>query len=369
MLGLIAGFPAYLIPLDVTVLLFVWITLGLLGGVILLYLVINRALSAPRYRGQTTDHFDGRNFHNLEGPPRHGLVDVLRWRLTSKRGPWNYWTDSQAGAPPPVRVEAEQLRVTFVNHATVLIQTAGLNILTDPIWSDRASPFTWAGPKRHRSPGLRFEDLPPIDVVLLSHNHYDHLDVATLVRLNQKHQPYFISGLGNQALLHNHKIVNAIDLDWWDKIELSPGASVTCVPAQHFSGRSLGDIDCTLWCGFVIQAAAGNIYFAGDTAVGSHFKQIKNRFGEFRLALLPIGAYLPGWFMHPVHLSPDEAVDVHQLLQPDFSIAIHFGTFALGDDGETEPVRQLQSALGDQFSNFWILEHGEGRDVDDTGSQ
>ena len=149
-----------------------------------------------------------------------------------------------------------------------------------------------------------------------------------------------------------------------DQTELSDEVSVSCVPAQHFSGRSLSDIDCTLWCGFVIQAPAGNIYFARDTAVGSHFTEIKNRFGKFRLVLLPIGAYLPGWFMHPVHLSPADAVRVHQLLQPNASVAIHFGTFALGDDGEVEPVRELREALDQQISNFWVLEHGEGRTVD-----
>ena len=329
----------------------------------MIYLLINRALSAPRYHGQITDHFDGRKFHNIEGPARSGFLDFVRWKLTGKRGQWNEWTHSEAGAPPPTRVEGGKLRITFVNHATVLIQTAGLNILTDPIWSDRASPFTWAGPKRHRSPGVRFEDLPPIDVVLLSHNHYDHVDIETLVRLKKEHQPRFVSGLGNRALLDNHGIAEAIELDWWDKTELSDEVSVTCVPAKHFSGRSLSDIDCTLWCGFVIQASSGNIYFAGDTAMGGHFKEIKERFGKFRLALLPIGAYLPGWFMHPVHLSPAEAVRVHQLLQPDVSVAIHFGTFALGDDGEVEPVHELPRALGSEISNVWVLEHGEARNV------
>jgi len=245
-----------------------------------------------------------------------------------------------------------------------LIQTGSLNILTDPIWSDRASPFTRVGPKRHRAPGLRFEDLPPIDVVLLSHNHYDHLDIATLTRLKKEHQPRFVSALGNRALLQNHGITDAIELDWWEKTDLSDQGSVTCVPAQHFSGRSLSDIDCTLWCGFVIQAIAGNIYFAGDTAIGDHFKEIKKRFGKFRLTLLPIGAYLPRWFMHPVHLSPAEAVNIHYLLQADVSVAIHFGTFALADDGEAQPVRELREALGNPSSNFWILEHGEGRYVD-----
>jgi len=345
-------------------LLLLWIIAGALGGVALIYLLVNRALSAPRYSGQTTDHFDGRKFHNPEGPARRGFLGFLRWKLSGKRGEWNKWTESQAGTPPPRRVDEDKLRITFINHATVLIQTGGLNILTDPIWSDRASPFTWAGPKRHRAPGVRFEDLPAIDVVLLSHNHYDHLDIATLTRLNKEHQPRFVSALGNRALLQNHEITDAIELDWWEKIDLSNHGSLICVPAQHFSGRSLSDIDCTLWCGFVIQAIAGNIYFAGDTAMGDHFKQIKKRFGKFRLALLPIGAYLPGWFMHPVHLSPAQAVNIHYFLEPDASVAIHFGTFALGDDGETEPVRDLREALGNQSSNFWILEHGEGRYID-----
>jgi L-ascorbate metabolism protein UlaG (beta-lactamase superfamily) len=325
--------------------LLLWIIAGVLGSGALLYLLVDRAISAPRYRGQITDHFDGLKFHNLEGPERRGFVDFLRWKLTGKRGEWHKWNESQPGAPPPMHVDGEKLRITFVNHATVLIQTGSLNILTDPIWSDRASPFTWAGPKRHRAPGLRFEDLPPIDVVLLSHNHYDHLDIATLNRLKTQHQPRFVSALGNRALLQNQGITDAIELDWWEKTDLSDQGSVTCVPAQHFSGRSLSDMDGTLWCGFVIQAIAGNIYFAGDTAMSGHFKEIKKRFGKFRLALLPIGAYLPGWFMHPVHLSPAEAVNIHYLLQPDASVAIHFGTFALGDDGEAEPVRELREAL------------------------
>lgn len=341
-----------------------WIIVGALGSAVLIYLLLDRALSAPRYRGQITDHFDGRKFHNLEGPERRGFLDFLRWKFTGSRGEWSKWTDSQPGARPPVRVNGQKLKITFINHATVLIQTGGLNILTDPIWSDRAGPFTWAGPKRRRSPGIRFEDLPPIDVVLLSHNHYDHLDIRSLIRLKKKHEPRFVAGLGNPALLQSHEITDVKELDWWDKIEVSDHVIVTCVPAQHFSGRSLSDLDGTLWCGFVIQAPAGNVYFAGDTAMGGHFKQIKERFREFRLALLPIGAYLPGWFMHPVHLSPAEAVNVHYLLQPEASVAIHFGTFALGDDGEVEPVRDLQKALDNQVSNFWVLEHGEGCFVD-----
>jgi L-ascorbate metabolism protein UlaG (beta-lactamase superfamily) len=335
------------------------------GVLALIFLIADRTFSAPRYHGPTTNHFNGRNFRNLEPSERRGLIDVLRWKLTSKRGHWNKWTDSQPGDVPPPRVSGKDLRVTFVNHATVLIQTKSLNLLTDPIWSERASPVSWAGPKRHRAPGLRFEDLPPIDIVLISHNHYDHLDIQTLLRLHAAHRPRFVTGLGNRAFLNAHEINDVIELDWWNSASVSNELSVTCVPAKHFSGRGLSDVDATLWCGYAIRTSSGNVYFAGDTGIGSHFAEIKTRFKQFRLALLPIGAYLPGWFMHPVHLSPSEAVEVHHLLESRVSMAMHFGTFALGDDGELEPVLKLRDALNnrDSESCFWVLEHGEGRDV------
>jgi len=327
----------------------------------LLVWLIDRGFSAPHYRGPVTDHFDGNKFQNTEPPERRGFLDFLRWQFNRRQGTWNKWTDSEPGTPPPRRVNGTELHVTFVNHATVLVQTAGLNILTDPIWSERASPVTWAGPKRHRSPGLRFADLPPIDLVLISHNHYDHLDVASLANLRTQHRPRFLTGLGNSALLQARDISNVTELDWWETAGISNDVQVTCVPAKHFSGRGLSDGDCTLWCGYVIQAPAGNIYFAGDTGMGNHFAAIKERFKVFRLVLLPIGAYLPQWFMHPVHISPSQAVDVHRMLKPSVSMAIHFGTFALGDDGELEPVAKLRESRSDE--SFWILEHGEGRDV------
>jgi L-ascorbate metabolism protein UlaG (beta-lactamase superfamily) len=335
-------------------------------GLALIYLIADRTFSAPRYHGPTTKHFNGRKFRNPEPSERWGFIDLLRWKLTSRRGHWNKWTDSKAGDVPPPRVNGKDLRVTFINHATVLIQTEGLNILTDPIWSERASPVSWAGPRRHRSPGLRFEDLPPIDLVLLSHNHYDHLDTRTLVRLCAEHQPRFVTGLGNRAFLEAQEITEVAELDWWEATRVSNELNVVCVPARHFSRRGLSDGDATLWCGFVLQGLSGNIYFAGDTGMDGHFVDIKNRFGPIRLALLPIGSYLPQWFMHPVHISPSEAMEVHTMLESRVSVAIHFGTFALGDDGEFEPVRKLREALNDNDksdSRFWVLEHGEGRDV------
>ncbi len=342
------------------------ITITIAGVLALIYLIVDRTFSAPRYHGPITNHFNGRNFRNLEPPERRGLIDFLRWQLTSQRGHWNKWTDSKPGSAPPTRLNGKDLRVTFVNHATVLIQTEGLNIVTDPIWSERASPVSWAGPKRHRSPGLRFQDLPPIDIVLISHNHYDHLDIKTLVRLHAEHRPRFVTGVGNRAFLEAHEITDVTELDWWEAANFSDELTVTCVPAKHFSGRGLSDGDATLWCGYVIEASAGNVYFAGDTGMGSHFVEIKNRFAPFRLALLSIGAYLPIWFMHPVHISPSEAIEVHHLLEPRVSMAIHFGTFALVDDGEFEPVANLREALSykdKSDSHFWILDHGEGRDV------
>ncbi len=333
---------------------------------VLIYLIADRTFSVPPYQGPTTNHFNGRKFLNPDRSGRRGLIEVLRWKLTSRRGHWNKWRDSQPGPVPPRRVNGNGLRVTFINHATVLIQTEGLNILTDPIWSKRASPLSWVGPKRRRSPGLRFEDLPPIDIVLISHNHYDHLDVQTLVRLNAEHRARFVTGLGNRALLNAREINEAVELDWWEDAKVADELGLICVPAKHFSGRGLSDGDATLWCGYVIQGSAGNIYFAGDTGMGSHFAEIKYRLGPIRLALLPIGAYLPSWFMHPVHISPSEAVEVHQVLAAGVSMAIHFGTFALGDDGELEPVVRLREALANNEKNdssFWVLEHGEGRDV------
>ena len=343
-----------------------WSGLTVAGGAALTYWLADRALSAPRYRGSPTDHFDGRRFHNLELPRRRGLLGFLRWQLTSRPGYWNEWTESEPGKPPPLRVTGPDLRVTFINHATVLIQIEGINILTDPTWSERASPLSWAGPKRRNLPGIRFEDLPPIDFVLISHNHYDHLDIQTLTRLHAEHRPRFVGSLGNRALLERHGAKEVTELDWWEGMEVRPGVRIACVPARHFSGRGLSDGDATLWCGYVVEGPSGNVYFAGDTALGKHFQEIKRRFAPLRLALLPIGAYLPAWFMRPIHLSPEDAVEAHHILDAEVSMAIHFGTFPLGDDGEFEPVTKLREVLsreGQDRSPFWVLERGEGRDV------
>lgn len=321
--------------------------------------------SAPKYKGPKSDHFDGKRFLNQSEIAHQGARDVLKWLAQREQGEWRKWTDAEPGPKPPERVGRGELRVTWVNHATVLVQMDGLNLLTDPIWSDRCSPVGFAGPKRVRPPGIRFEDLPKIDAVLVSHNHYDHLDLPTLKRLAEKHQPRIFAGLGNKLLLDREQIGGAVDLDWWNEVPLSDEVKLTAVPAQHFSGRGPFDRDATLWMGFVVSGPAGHVYFAGDTGFGPHFAQIADRFGPMRLALLPIGAYRPRWFMSPVHISPDEALKAHEILRAATSVGIHFGTFPLADDGEHEPVRELEKLLAqtDPTPRFWILDFGEGRDV------
>ncbi len=324
--------------------------------------------AAGPYRGPVSDHFDGRRFHNLD-PTGHGdAFAFVRWqwqRLRGGAGPWPRWVDVPPGPRPPERVAGAGLRVTFVGHSTTLLQTGGLNVLTDPVWSGRASPVAWAGPRRHRPPGLRFDDLPRIDVVLLSHNHYDHLDLPTLRRLTREHGPRFITGLGNGRLLRAAGVGPVEELDWWQDAALGP-VGLTCVPARHFSGRGLRDRDATLWCGYVLHAPGGPVYFAGDTGFGRHFEAIAHRFGPPRLALLPVGAYLPLWFMGPAHLSPSDAVRAHQVLRARTSVALHFGTFRIADDADGQALAVLDEArraAGVRPEEFCVLGYGEGRDV------
>lgn len=319
--------------------------------------------SAPRYRGPVSDHFDGRRFRNLSGHP-HGFTGLLRWAVTRRRGVWRARRDEPFGAAPPRHVA--NLRVTFVNHATVLIQAAGRNILTDPVWSERVSPVSWAGPRRVRPPGIRFEELPRIDAALVSHNHYDHLDLPTLTRLHRRDRPSILTGLGAGALLARHGIETAVELDWWGTTDLGGGLRVTGVPVQHFSGRGLTDRNATLWTGFVLSGPSGDVFFAGDTGYGPHFAAIRKRFPRLRLAILPIGAYRPEWFMGPVHQNPAQALAAFRDLNASTGLGIHFGTFELTDEGEEEPAREIARLLDttpEPKPRFWVLEFGEGREV------
>lgn len=335
---------------------------------VLLALLLSTAgcceFSSPRYHGRRTDHFDGARFHNFidVSVPASEYID---WALHRQRGAWTSQLDAPPGPPPPRRVGDGELRVTWVNHATVLLQLDGLNILTDPIWGDVAGPVHFAGSHRRHSPGLRLEDLPPIDVVLLSHDHYDHMDLPTLRLIESAHHPMVVAGLGQRALLKANGLRNVIELDWGRKLHLAHNKLVIVgVPARHGCRRGLCDQDTSLWLGFVILSHAGNLYFAGDTGYGPHLQQIGDRYGPFRLALLPIAPSKPRALFAAVHMDAAEAVRAAQVTRAAQSLAIHFGTFAQGDDAENEPVesleKSLQAAPGVQFR---VPRFGEGWDV------
>ena len=324
------------------------------------------ALEGGRHRGPVTDHFDGERFFNPGGPEREGFSAFLRWQLERTPGTWRPFTDAPPGPKPEARVGGGRLRAAWVNHATVLVQVDGVNVLTDPIWSERCSPFSFAGPARVIPPGIRFEDLPPIDAVVLSHNHYDHLDLPTLRRLHEREPLLVLAGLGNRGFLLDHGLTGARELDWWQQVELPNGVRIHSVPVRHFANRSLFDQDRTLWTGWVIEGPSGRAYVAGDSGFGPHFAEARERLGPMRLAVLPIGAYEPVWFMNRVHVTPAQAVDAALALAAGTALGMHFGTFELADEGQDEPPRALAAALaakGVPPERFWVLAPGEGRDV------
>jgi L-ascorbate metabolism protein UlaG (beta-lactamase superfamily) len=323
----------------------VLLLVALLILLVLGLLLMGAMISGPRYRGPVSDHFDGSTFINPGGAKAKGGFEVFKWMLSRKRGPWEE-DKSEGHGPRPLAHFKGGIRVTFVNHSTFLIQVDGVNILTDPVWSKRVSPYRWIGPRRMRSAGIRFGDLPRIHVVLLTHNHYDHLDLDTMRLIFGAHHPRIIAPLGLKNYLDKEAISGTAELDWWQEVALEAGLQVRAVPAQHFSGRGLLDRDRTLWCGYIIKTSAGNIYFSGDTGYnGATFKEIRQKCGPVRLSMIPIGAYKPAWFMSPIHVSPEEAVRIHEDVQSQTSIAMHFGTFPLADDGQADPVGDLNAAL------------------------
>ncbi|MEM9188159.1 MAG: MBL fold metallo-hydrolase [Myxococcota bacterium] len=327
-------------------------------------LMLTSCFGAPPYQGPPSDHFTGHRFVNQVKTNRPGANEFLRWALTREPGPWPDTIAQEPGPPPPDIVEGSDLRVTFVGHSTVLFQTAGLNVLTDPVWSDRVGPLSWLGPLRKRAPAIRFRDLPPIDLVLISHNHYDHMDLPTLRRLADEHSPRFVVGLGVERLLEDEEIPGGVALDWWESIDLGNDVRLTVTPAQHFSGRGFLDQDRTLWVSFVLEGPGGPVYYAGDTALGPQFYQIRQRFGPTRLAIIPIGAYLPRELMESVHLSPSEAVYASRILNAKTSVPCHYGTFSQTDEGFGQAIEDLRAAFRwDEAEHFWVLDHGIGQAV------
>lgn len=306
------------------------------------------------YEGPRSNHFDGERFFN-PGPPSESAAHggparfMNRFIGSSERA---RWPEEVPVAPtvPPRRVDGATMLVTWIGHATVLVQTSGLNILTDPIWSERASPFSFAGPKRVRAPGVRFEDLPRIDLVLVSHNHYDHMDLPTLKRLWKRDRPLVVTSLGNDAILRKAGVESRA-FDWGQGTSLAcptharPACAVTVEPVHHWGSRWGTDRNRALWSGFSLRFPGGNVFFAGDTGFGDGgWAAEAARHGPYRLAILPVGAYLPRDVMQANHMDPDEAVRVFETLKPAMALGMHWGTFQLTFEGIDDPPRRLAAA-------------------------
>jgi len=315
------------------------------------------------YHGPRSDHFDGKHFHNLEPSPPKSFYEAIKWKLSSKSLTWPTWIAIPENNKLPA--SHQKTSITSINHASFLIQTKGVNILTDPIWSKRASPLSFLGPRRIKAPGLQLEELPNIDIITISHNHYDHLDMKTIKQLESRFKPIFIAGLGvckaYLSAVVDHS--RCIELDWWGNYEFK-GTKITFVPAKHWSRRKLFDTNKTLWGGFVFSNPHGNIYFVGDTGFGqaTEFHQIKDKFKHFSTAIIPIGAYKPEWFMNSMHITPEQAVLIHKIINPNRSIAMEHDVFPMaGEDYEEAPqdLNKAKAKYKIPKNKFITLENGQ----------
>ena len=320
----------------------------------------------PAQSGKTNN--GGRDFRNIYPNDEPGFLDFLKWRLSrlGKKIPPPEAYDFPKGKNNPLflRSNREKTTLTWIGHAAILLQVAGTNILTDPHFSDRASPVQWAGPKRVVAPGLALEDLPPIDVVVISHEHYDSLDKHSIVELYEREggqDTTFYVPLGLKGWFSRLGIKRVVELDWWER-HVGRGPMVIAVPVHHWSQRGVFSRNKTLWAGWVVQSKDFRFFFCGDSGYSPVFKDIGQKLGPFDLAAIPIGAYEPRWFMRYHHISPEEALQVHLDIGSKKSVAIHWGTFILTDEPLDEPPKRMKKALkekGLREGDFLILKHGE----------
>jgi len=317
-------------------------------------LVTARQQAEQMARYPLSDHCDGERFFNPHAVTGRSWREVVRWARTRQRVAWPATiARSVQPPPPPARVERGTLAINFIGHSTFLVRTAGRAFITDPVFTTHAGPLGRLGPARVRPPAIAPDALPRLDAVLLSHNHYDHLQPSSLAAVGGG----VVTALGVGRYLRRQP---AAELDWWQSVDVG-GARITAVPAQHFSARTLWDKNRTLWCGFVVESDGATCYFAGDTGYTPQFAEIGARFPNIDAALIPIGAYEPRWFMQPMHMNPDEAVRAHRDVRARVSIGMHFGTFQLTDEAIDEPLRALDRALaaaGVAPEAFRVLDFG-----------
>jgi L-ascorbate metabolism protein UlaG (beta-lactamase superfamily) len=324
------------------------------------------------YRGAVTDHFDGEHFFNPDGEQGTGgsQRDGKKRFVSIAVGKDGHHT-WPAHVPvkqsvPPARVQADAMRVTWVGHATTLVQTQGLNILFDPVWAERDSPVQVAGPKRVRQPGVALRDLPKIDLILLSHNHYDHMDVAALKWIDKRDRPRIVVPLGNETILKDHGL-HAEPQDWSGRVAVRPGIDLILTRAHHWSARWTNDHDRALWSGFVLTLPGGNLYYAGDTGAGDmKWAAAARAYGPIRFAILPIGPYHVDAPDSGNHIGPEQAVTAFQQSEAAFALGVHWGTFELSDEPIDGPPTLLQQYLGAEHiapERFRTLEAGGFWDV------
>jgi len=347
--------------------------LKLIGFIFFCFFLVFSSLfiffNESKYSNQAlSDHFNGKNFFNPEEknlPKKSSFfsyyLSKLKYQKQYGKPKWLEKNQIIEQSIPLEQVNDKTIHATFIGHSTFLLQLQGLNILTDPIFSERASPFSFMGPKRSVIPGVKFKQLPNIDLVLISHSHYDHLDIPTIVKLQNDYQPKFITGLGNCYYLNNIKKLklNCTELDWNEGLKIFDKITVNFLPAKHWSKRMMFGRNASLWGAFAIESTLGNIYFAGDTGYNDHFAKAKIKFSNFKLAMLPIGAYKPEDFMLRYHMSPAQAVKAHSDLNSQKSIAMHHSTFQLSSENYHDPVNDLEIAkkekkISDEFVTLEI---------------
>lgn len=310
-------------------------------------------------------HHTARGFRNNYPHPDKGTGDFVKFLAEFRGGPPPRRFPMAQNDPGFLRDNRAESTLTWIGHDTFLIQRNGSNVLTDPHFTERASPVGWAGPARMMPPGLSLDDLPDIDVVLISHNHYDHLDEASVVALHRRQPddpPRFYVPLGLKAWFAARGIHDVVELDWWESADFAAGLKLHAVPVQHFSSRGPFDRNATLWCGWVAEWPGYKLFFAGDSGYSKDFRDIGARFGGFDLSLIPVGAYGPRWFMRAMHVDPEEAVQVHLDVRSRRSIGMHWGTFVLTTEDPAEPPERLATAVasaGLAADSFTIMQHGE----------